>query len=302
MSNRKRGNESSLELLLDTICNTFGGVLFVAILIVVMLRMTSKTQTAGDVAQVSEAEQLELEQQQAELREAIEMLRRAGAGLDESVEVADSQTAELLETFKAKQRARQGLLHDRLKTLGSIAEHQARTNQTARELEQMEQRGQLLTKKRQDLETTLKAEVASRSQKVEYSSTHQTGKQEIQTVLRYGRFYVWHRHGPSGDRWGLNTDEFVVLDASDAELRTTPMPHAGTIVADTSKALQQLSTRFNQFNPTRDYIGIVVWPDSFEQFRLLKKVLIQRGFEYRLIPAKQGDSFRDRGGSSDGVQ
>lgn len=302
MSNRKRGNESSLELLLDTICNTFGGVLFVAILIVVMLRMTSKTQTAGDVAQVSEAEQLELEQQQAELREAIEMLRRAGAGLDESVEVADSQTAELLETFKAKQRARQGLLHDRLKTLESIAERQARINQTARELDELEKQERATTKKRQDLEATLKAEVASRSQKVEYSSTHQTGKQEIQAVLRYGRFYVWHRYGPSGGRLGLNTDEFVVLDESAGEMRTTPMPNAGTIVADSSVAIQQLSTRVNHFNPTRDYIGIVVWPDSFEQFRLVKKVLIQRGFEYRLIPAKHGDSFRDRGGSSEGVQ
>ena len=41
MSRRKRTADSSLELLLDTICNTFGGVLFRAILICVLLRMAS---------------------------------------------------------------------------------------------------------------------------------------------------------------------------------------------------------------------------------------------------------------------
>jgi hypothetical protein len=41
MSRRKRTADSSLELLLDTICNTFGGVLFLAILICVLLRMAS---------------------------------------------------------------------------------------------------------------------------------------------------------------------------------------------------------------------------------------------------------------------
>ena len=34
MSRRSAAKQDSLELLLDTICNTFGGVLFIAILVV----------------------------------------------------------------------------------------------------------------------------------------------------------------------------------------------------------------------------------------------------------------------------
>ena len=35
-------DESSLELLLDTICNTFGGVLFISILVVIMVNLSTK--------------------------------------------------------------------------------------------------------------------------------------------------------------------------------------------------------------------------------------------------------------------
>lgn len=302
MSRRKRGGESSLELLLDTICNTFGGVLFVAILIVIMLRMTSKTEAEGDTSQVSEAEQLQLEQQHADLQAAMETLRRADAALDAPDELTDATAAERLEELKGKQNERRTRLQQRLTTLDSIADHQKRINETAREIEQGEKQSEAITDRMKNLEATLKTEVSKRSQKVEYSQAHVSGRQEIQTDMRYGRFYVWHRYGPSGRRLGLNTDDFVVLRETSTELFTTQLPHAGTLVADTPTSASQLTQRLRHFSPNRDYICVVVWPDSFEQFRYLKKLLVQLGFEYRLIPAKNGDTFRDRGGASEGVQ
>lgn len=302
MSTRKRGSDSSLELLLDTICNTFGGVLFVAILIVVMLRMTSKTQAEANTPQVSEAEQLELQQQQAALEGTIETLRQAAAGLDDSTGRADPATEELLQEFKGKQKSRQELLGRRLEVLGKIAQHQTSMNQTAHEIEEWDNREKAAKRRHRELKDTLQAEVASRSQRADYSGTRRTGKHEIQAVLRYGRFYVLHRYDSSGDRIGLNTDEFIVLEDGARETRTTPMPHAGTIIENTPKATQDVTARLGLFSPRRDYIAILVWSDSFGQFRQLKKALIEAGFEYRLIPAEDGDTFRDRGGSGSDVQ
>ena len=302
MSKRNRGRENSLELLLDTICNTFGGILFIAILIVILLRMTSKTEADTDMTQVSEAEQLQLEQQHAELRGTLETLRQAAGILDEPDEVADSAAAELLDEFKDKQKERQQLLQQRLSTLDSIAEHQTRINEIARETEQMEKRERGLIERKDDIETALKKEVAKRSQKVEYSEARSSGKQEIQTDMRYGRFYIWHRYGPSGRRLGLNTDEYVVLRETSGAIFTTQMPHAGTIVEDNPNSAGQLTRRLGRFSPTRHYVCVVVWPDSFEQFRHVKKLLVRLGFDYRLIPAKDGQQFTDRGGTSEGVQ
>ena len=57
---RKRPDESnsaSLDLLLDTICNTFGGVLFVSMLVVILLNM-SAAEVSDEPPSASAAEKL----------------------------------------------------------------------------------------------------------------------------------------------------------------------------------------------------------------------------------------------------
>ena len=41
MSRKPNDDDGSLELLLDTICNTFGGVLFISILVILLLNLSS---------------------------------------------------------------------------------------------------------------------------------------------------------------------------------------------------------------------------------------------------------------------
>jgi len=296
MSRRKRAGDGSLELLLDTICNTFGGVLFVAILIVVVLRMTSKTEASSDTEPVSEAEMLQLEMRQADLAATLATLRRAAADIAQQLAPADD-TVDLFNDLQKARNSRQELLESRMETLGRIADHQASINRTTRDLSELDARIEKAVEERKELTTTLKSEIDERSQRAGFSATRATGKTEVQTILRYGRFYVWHRYGPSGDRRGLNTDEFVVLDEDGTEIRTTPNPIAGTPADDATESMAQLRDRLKPFRPNRDYIAVLVWPDSFDSFQYLKKVLVDSGFEYRLIPAEQDDVFRDRGGS-----
>jgi hypothetical protein len=302
MSHRRREAESSLELLMDTICDTLSSILFVAVLVLVMLRMTSKAEVEGSASQVSEVEQLDLERQQQELQGLIETLRQAATALDKPTDLVEPRIAALSAELHERRRIHQDLLQQRLAILDRIGNRQASINEVARTIAGLMKREKDAAKRRDDLKDSLKKEIASRSQHVEYSRVRQTGKQEIQAVLRYGRFYIWHKHGPSGQRLGLNTDEFVVLSENAAEVRSTPMPFAGTVASDTAHAAQQLVARLIGFSPDRDYIGVLVWQDSFEQFRFLKKVLVQKGFEYRLIPANDGDRFNDHGISRDGVQ
>lgn len=302
MSSRKRGTESSLELLLDTICNTFGGVLFVAILIIIMLRMTSKNQLVEAAAPISESTQLELEKKHAELEGAIETLKLAGASLEVPDKLDETELAELMQELKVKQQDRHELIERQLKTFSTIATHQAQINLTNKELAALDERDRSLAKKLKDAEVALKAETESKSRKVEYAKSHRSSKAEIQTDMRFGRFYIWHRYGPTGQRLGLNTDDYVVLDDTGTAIRTTQNPAAGTVVVDDTKSKNQIISRLSAFNPSRHYICVVVWPDSFDTFQILKKLLVERGFEYRLIPAKNGDSFVDRGGGGSDIQ
>src|SRR4051812_32574075 len=80
---RRRPADSSLELLLDTICNTFGGVLFLAILVCILLQNTGHSNThERSGPRFTEAEVIDLVRQQQELETALEGLRSAAAQQD----------------------------------------------------------------------------------------------------------------------------------------------------------------------------------------------------------------------------
>ncbi|MBO5306731.1 MAG: hypothetical protein J6C40_01890 [Lentisphaeria bacterium] len=84
---RRQSEESSLELLLDTMCNTFGGVMFIAISLAVMLSMRGAVPAvsadAGEEIRQAEQQLAGLQEQferiSAERKKAEEFLRRTGA-------------------------------------------------------------------------------------------------------------------------------------------------------------------------------------------------------------------------------
>lgn len=105
---KKRDAESSLELLLDTMCNTFGGVMFIAIALIVVLSIVSKIKTpeTSDPA----ATQQRLEQLQKEL----EKLKSSNAARAQMLEALKNDPRRellkeiiLLETQLQEQERRQ---------------------------------------------------------------------------------------------------------------------------------------------------------------------------------------------------
>ena len=64
---KSREPESSLELLLDTMCNTFGGVMFIAIALVVVLSMMSHIESAEPFKSDYAAMQKQLEKLKQEI-------------------------------------------------------------------------------------------------------------------------------------------------------------------------------------------------------------------------------------------
>lgn len=302
MSRRRKSGDSSLELLLDTICNTFGGILFVAILIIVMLRLTSKTTAETDLPQPTEVEQLGLEQQYAELQSTLTSLSKAMEALGALPKPDDPETGGLFEELKKRQETRRELFEKRLTLLKSIAELQTEINKSSQEIQEGTEKRQTVEKKREDLDLAVKEAVAKRTQNIEYSKLRSSNKQEVGFILRYGRLYLWHRYGASGDRLGLNTEEFVVLEDSLGVIRATPNPAAGTPVVDTEESKRAVRSRLGRFDPDDKVIAIIVWQDSFEEFRYVKEAILDLGFNYRIMPQEPGKQVVDRGGSSEGVQ
>ena len=100
----------------------------------------------------------------------------------------------------------------------------------------------------------------------------------------------------------MNSDEFVVVADHGDELVTQPNPTAGIPLDGNDATKQRIRERLHQFNRSDVYMVAVVRQDSFAHFRFLRDVLLEMGFEYRLMPMQDGVGVRDRGGSGGRVQ
>ena len=299
MSRRRSPAPSSLDLLLDAICNTFGCIVLLAIIIVVLLQHTTVLDPAGD-GHNSRAEWLELVGRRDSAISERDRLRQILHRFSEHMPLSSADIDKLshrLHTLTAR-------LHE---LLGKKQQAEAAFADLQRQVARIEHKKQQLDKELQSEEAelekiaiALKAEQSRRAQSTRLPYERPTEKNHIALVVRFDRLYVWHKYDWRGNRLGLNTDDFVVVEELPLEIRVAPKPYAGLPIAKGSeKAIENCLRRFD---PRRQAFDIAIWEDSFDSFQLLKQVMVELGFEYRLLLMAEGQAVVDRGGTDARVQ
>ncbi|MEX0704974.1 MAG: hypothetical protein WD069_22935 [Planctomycetales bacterium] len=305
MRSRRRARQpDSLELLLDTVCNTFGGVLFIAILVVILLETTGhRNPSTAALPPVPRHEldelELELERKQAE----IESLRRIRD--DQDVLLSRFATPESQRDLRRRSELRHSCerLHDQQRelvrrnagTAAEVEEIRDRAERTVRELATRRSRVA-------ELEATVERKRRAREQPVRMPVARMGRKSEVGIVVRYGRMYVWHEYDANGVRRGLNTAEFVVVEEGPTGLVTRPNPTAGVALDDAAPSVAAVRRRLRAFDPQRHQLAVIVRQDSYGNFRHLRDAMVELEFDYRILPMTEGGSVVDRGGSGSPVQ
>ncbi len=306
MRRRQRASSDSLELLLDTICNTFGGILFIAILVIIMLQMSSERSVSNETV-TSEVivQHQQLTTRSSHLKQELSRLQETLASQKQTLDLmAPAETAQLLDkrTQNEKRLERNLSKQDQLQVKIETSRTQA---------EQVESNMENAQRSLTQTESTVKAlkqklEEEQEKRLTEMNTTllrSNSNKKQIVVVIQYDRFYIWHRYSPSGRRMGLNTDDFVVLGNDDLHfLETTPNPTAGTPLTDSPQTTAEIRRRLQHFSAQEDYFAVIVRPDSFDTFRIFRDSTISMGFEYQLEPSTNERSFVDRGGEGGRVQ
>lgn len=306
---RRRGlQESSLELLLDTICNTFGGVLFLAMLTSLMLAQTQReADDANDVQRpaVSAAEFTRLDTRAkaavleiASLRVQVQQAQRAATDL------ASPDADNLLRNKQAAERSAEQLRTRRATLLADVAAEQAAAAQAAGTATSENRERQRLDEEHELAKARLAAALAARddllasaiairdklSQRPTVTTTgraprmRSTNKNEFALMIKYGRLYALEsiRNG----RAALNQDHFslrpgLFMNVADAK------PYAGIDLRVPESREAGLRNIMKGLPPSMCYVLLIVRSDSFEEYLPVKNWLVRQGYEYRLIP---GDS------------
>jgi len=302
--------DASLELLLDTITNTFGSVLFITMLVAVLLRVSG--QSEAERPPLSKTDQARTEARMAELAAEVESLKST---LD-SLPVADPATARIEADIVAAAQETARLMADDTAVAASIVSEQeamaaleAQVAHTQRELERMLPLADEQATRRREAEegaaALAKAAVELDRpvdptrivQTAQLPELVETEKEQIGLLMRYGRIYVMHERSPAGERLGPNQSHFVITMRPDGRQTAKARPDAGHIAdgATVNATLRQILAR----HPADKWvIAIVVNEDSFSQFQSVKSALVDLGYEYEPITARSGDGIWDSGGDS----
>jgi len=289
MARRRAMKQDSLELLLDTICNTFGGVLFIAILVVLLLQQTGKAPASASTAVMTlSTTELQTLTTRFELVDAeLSRLKQNRESQDALVEsFAPLEVRQLVEQRNqsvtrqdALQAEVDGLLTSNAMLVTQVETIQADNSSVKSGLKDAKSR---LAEIRSRLAQERQARVRELRLPVVRDAERKT---EIGLTLRYNRLYVWHKF-EFGIRNGLNTDDFAVVETKPGYLYIHPIPTAGVPLNSSQQSRDAVRQVLSKFNPETNYLAVIVRPDSFDAFQYLRNIAQELNFEYRLIPVE----------------
>jgi hypothetical protein len=287
MSRKAAPVVDSLDLLLDTICNTFGGILFIAMLVVILTNQLSRD--AGPSAPSAESSRV-LRRLRGELTESESRLTKLRQAVRQKEDLerqfADPESLGLLESLRSLDDSSDELLNERTQKLTDVAESQADLEETARELERLAQRLAEAKERLQLEKQRLEQEASLRSRTSEVPQQRATQKAAIPFFLKAGRFISFVHRDEDGEIVH-NEAETTILEEAPGKKYIEVVPGAGIAVAVDGSNAADIAARLADFDKTKHFLSVFVFKDSFANFESLKNEMIRSGFEYHLVP------FRD---------
>ncbi len=283
MSRKRAATFDSLDLLLDTICNLFGGVLFIAMLVIILLNMTGEQATtqAPDAAAQEKlsAAQTDLAESQAEL----DGLRRAAREQEElAKKFADPRVRDLVTKSTQKHSSLASVTATHETNLLEAGKKQDDVNRIATAMQAMEAALDKIKKQLAAVDQQLKQEQQLRTRTVKLPRQKVTTKEQIAYLLKGGRLFSYIRKDASGAIIRETGDTQETISAGITYLE--PVTGGGTPVNSAGDTSGAVSARLAGWDPNQHFIAICVWPDSFEHFPVVRQILVEGGFEYQLQP------------------
>ena len=294
MTRRAESLGDSLDLLLDTICNLFGGIVFISLLVVVMLQMsrkpemTSETPIDGADIELMEGELEKMHLQQSRLSQ----LRQGQLELVARLIPRDFQNR--LDAWKALDADRNQLEIKVLQFEQSNLERVKDVDESQRDLAATAQRVKDARKLLQSLEKECESASSQQSQTLPLAELRED-LIGVQVALCYDRLYLRHQYS-QGEAVGPNLEDYIVSEVDDEEIHIQPLITKGVVVDGSSRSRELILRKLRDFSPARHQIDVTVWPDSYDSFRFLRSVLADRQFRYAILACDAETRVRDRGG------
>jgi hypothetical protein len=306
---KRRSADSSLELFLDTICNVFGGILFIAILIAIQIQQTQGIVKMLDTPSpeiIAEAQQ-KFDQISADIDASRVLLETLQAAMPRPKDPAEQERAEkfyklssaqgtaiekkakLIDQLLAAEKERLDW-EEKIKNLKTtLQQKESERKKIEQEIEQQQQKQQTQSASSETLQSEinlLNQQITQKENNLKTRETHQQrneviylpklrdagSKLPVYYVLRFNRFYaVANRH--------------VDFDYT-GDLLGTPKKDRGIPVDDLVQTKEMIRKIFQGHNDRLSVISVFVYGDSADQWYIIRDLIVAAGFEYELKPSE----------------
>ena len=296
MTRKQLQSEGSLDLLLDTICNTFGGVVFIALLVVLLLRLSPIKQLSASVQSSSAIRaslqwQEALESNHALLADLQSQITEDALHWDDSVmtELKELQAMEKKE-LQLKQELGDSLLtlvetEDKIINVSASLEvlktqriHVEKLySETIATVSALKDTLKTLTALNEQIESSilppsfLDRPVELPVEKTDYSD-------QITLFVKYGRVYF-----PFDTNDNINASDFFI-ERGWIYNAAKPKVFEGIPINGNGDPTPEVSQRLIGFSPRDYFVHIIICENSFDYFQGLKEQLSQLGYRYHLTP------------------
>ncbi len=300
MAKRRSHSEvDSLDLMLDTVCDIFGGIIFVAMLVTILTTFTTSVIRAQTKDQREALDQIRQSTQLQSLTDQVQSLRQsavAAQALEHGPTAADDPEAQkrIQERLKNEESARR----ETARTLENI---QSSREEIKRKTTEYQQWLDLHKSKVSDSQKQLQDRIDAAHQKTQeaqfqladYMSSHQlqtrlpveqvSKKDQISLILRHGKVFVFADFLPRDIRAGYD-NQITHTPLGGRRFQASVIEPRGIRVPEAALP-QELLDIFKACPPTTYSINMFVYPDSVAAYRTTRTLGLAAGYQYQLWPA-----------------
>ena len=275
---------SAFDLFLDTISNAFGGIVFILLLVIVLLQLTGPSDAKPLTPEEINLQKVTSKNLEIQIAKMQALYDAAEADLKEKQAKMDPA---LFERYR-KQKALEAELQAKLAAAQASAQD---SNPQTLHLKIQELQKQIVDLGKQVEEAQKLADEATASKgKKSSSAASATSRQQVPLFIYQGNIIPLFDYDERGREGPMNaksvSDVTKTIPADNrAEGVAYFMPKAGQgmPVAPTHEFVVKLEDFLHRFKPESHYIGLVVWPDSFAEYELVRNKIYELGFGYYVV-------------------
>lgn len=278
----------SFDLFLDTICNTFGGIVFLAILLAVMVQSRSVVKSIDQNDRHATPEQVrEATSRLAAARATLEQLETTLAGMPSTKSgVDDSQFIALTSEKETLDQQLSELLKSETQAAQTLA---ARVEKTAEQRQANEAVPLALDEARRassEASADFKQLVDNKQQTLRLPKVQRASQASVLVLVQADTMYLAKVPALFGQ--GFNDAQVDASSQPGGGIQVLPKIGTGWDLATSTGQAESLTTIRNAAGQGHS-ITVAIWADSFKRFGQIRDTLAAEGVMYDLWPQSDGE-------------